>query len=150
MTDEEEEAYTNLDLETAEAMVIAAGHPKLAPALMAHAQGVRNLVQGEWGKSFVTSLEDISARQTETIVAAVGGQIAALQREVSAIRGQFQDVSKRMDASEEDRRSIHREIAAFRQEFQQYITGSRRDEFSRRIAELEQRIQHLEARGDGD
>lgn len=123
-----EEEYTNLDLETAEALVISAGHPKLAPALHAHAQGVRNLVQGEWGKSFVKSLEDMSERQTNAIVAAVKGELGALQREVSAIREQFQGVNDRLTASEKDRKTIHKEIAALRESFEEYKRGSKRGE----------------------
>lgn len=142
-----EEEYTNLDLETAEGLVIAAGHPRLAPALHAHAQGVRNLVQGEWGKSFVKSLEDISDRQTNTIVAAVKDEIAALRGEVGAIQRQFQGVTQRLDASEADRRAIHEEIAALEKKLDVYIAGSKREELIAIRRELDALKQ---ARGDGD
>ena len=56
----------------AEQLLIAAGKPELAKALYYQAQGIRNLVQGEWGKSFVNSLENIL--QTYVITALAGVQ----------------------------------------------------------------------------
>lgn len=68
MTDE---PYTNLDLDTAEEMLIVAGKPELAKALRYQAQGVRNLVQGEWGTSFVNALENIMDTRVISVLTSV-------------------------------------------------------------------------------
>jgi DNA repair ATPase RecN len=57
--------YTNLDLDTAEELLIAAGKPELAQALRYQAQGVRNLVQGAWGQSFMTALDTVLERRLQ-------------------------------------------------------------------------------------
>lgn len=91
MSDEEE--YTNLDLETAEQLMFAAGKPELSKALHHHAHGVRNLVQGEWGKSFVNSLEDLLIKHIDPL--------AASQKEtqdgVAALSGLFQSLAESVD-----------------------------------------------------
>ena len=70
-----QEEYTNLDLDTAEELLITAGKPELAKALRYQAQGVRNLVQGEWGLAFVGALESISKANTERILAEVATRL---------------------------------------------------------------------------
>lgn len=93
----------NLDLETAEALLIAAGKPELAQALRFQAQGVRNLVQGEWGKAFVGSFEGLLVRH---ITPLVEGQAELLsgQKEthssVTALSEHFQALSEIVDQLE--------------------------------------------------
>lgn len=71
----EEEPYTNLDLDTAEELLIAAGKKELAVALRYQAQGVRNLVQGTWGQSFVNSLETIMDTRVVSVLASVQSRL---------------------------------------------------------------------------
>jgi DNA repair ATPase RecN len=70
-SENQDDAYTNLDLDTAEEMVIAAGKPELAKALRYQAQGVRNLVQGEWGGAFVKTLENIMDTRVISVLTSV-------------------------------------------------------------------------------
>jgi PAS domain S-box-containing protein len=102
MSDEEE--YTNLDLETAEQILFTAGKPELAKALHHHAHGVRNLVQGEWGKSFVGALENIMDTRVLSVLTNVQlrldeqiglvQQILTTAREAKAIAQEALSVSK--------------------------------------------------------
>jgi Spy/CpxP family protein refolding chaperone len=150
MSDEEE--YTNLDLETAEQLMFAAGKPELSKALHHHAHGVRNLVQGEWGKSFVNSLEDLLIKHIDPL--------AASQKEtqdgVAALSGLFQSLAESVDGlqvglreSQEDRQAIHEELAAVKADvaelqaqFTAYAAGTKRDELDALKAQL------AEMRGD--
>ena len=89
-------------------------------------------------QAFMTRVDTYdAARQTEAKETLSG---------IAALSMQFRTLNRRMDASEADRQSIHAEIAAFRDEFQQYIAGSKRAEFAQKIADLEQRLAALEAR----
>lgn len=81
-----DEAYTNLDLDTAEELLIAAGRPELAKALRYQAQGVRNLVQGEWGQSFVNTLDSMLALHLQPIAK----EMAALRSEVATRLGKLE------------------------------------------------------------
>jgi len=78
--------YTNLDLETAEELLRAAGKPELAEALGYHANGVRNLVQGEWGKSFVNSLEGLLVRHIQPLVVGQGQLLAAQEESARGLK----------------------------------------------------------------
>lgn len=78
-TDSQDEAYRNLDLDTAEQLLIAAGKPELATALYHQAQGVRNLVQGEWGKSFVNSLEGLLTKHIQPLETGQAGILAVVE-----------------------------------------------------------------------
>jgi DNA repair ATPase RecN len=51
--------YTNLDLDTADELLVQAGHPSIAKALRYQTQGNRNLIQGEWGTKVVNAFENI-------------------------------------------------------------------------------------------
>lgn len=88
MTDDE--PYTNLDLDTAEEMLIGAGRPELAKALRYQAQGVRNLVQGEWGRSFVGALENIMDTRVISVLTSVqqrlDEQIGLVQQLITMVR----------------------------------------------------------------
>ena len=129
---QDEEAYINLDLETAEQLVFAAGKPELAKALHYHAHGVRNLVQGEWGKSFVASLESIMERHLNPLSTQIGGlrgdttalqaefrsglqgvqqTVSALSEAVDSIQEEVSDLSRRMKQSENDRKNIRERLA---------------------------------------
>lgn len=138
MTDDEDDDYRNMDLDTAEALVIAAGRPELAPALHAHAHGVRNLVQGEWGRSFVNSLESlltkhidplvIAQKETHSGIAALGAQFQSLAETVDSLQAGLRE-------SQDDRQAIHAELAAVKQDvatlqeqFTAYAAGSKRDD----------------------
>lgn len=106
--------YTNADLDAAEDRLVGLGRDGEAAALRHYTQGIRNLVQGEWGQSFLGALESISARQAQTIVGALQGDLLALRGEVGALGEQFHSevktLSERMDASEADRRQINERL----------------------------------------
>lgn len=78
------EPYTNLDLDTAEALLRAAGKAELAEALNYHANGVRNLVQGVWGSSFVNSLEMLLVKHIQPLS---NGQDTLLAAQEETARG---------------------------------------------------------------
>ncbi len=120
----EEQPYTNLDLDTAEELLIQAGKPELAVALRYQAQGVRNLVQGTWGQSFVNTLENVMDTRVVSVLASVQArldeqiglveQLIAMARDANATAHEALNVAKggtarlgkletRMDASEADR-----------------------------------------------
>jgi hypothetical protein len=122
-----DEEYTNLDLDTAEELLIAAGKRELAVALRYQAQGVRNLVQGEWGRSFVGALENIMDTRVVNVLASVqqqldqqialAQQILTTAKDAQKTARQALSVSKagaarlgkledRMDASEADRADL--------------------------------------------
>lgn len=167
MSDDE---YTNLDLDTAEALLIAAGRPELAQALRYQAQGVRNLVQGEWGQSFASALESILARhigELKTEIGGLRGDTNALQAEfhaglqgiqstvselaetVDGLQARVQEIDKR-DAkqyketqrqfreSEARQRQMMKDLVAQREEFKQYVAGSRRAEVDALKAQVEE------------
>ena len=104
------ETYSNLDLETAERMVIAAGKPELAPALRAHADGVRNLVQGEWGKSFVGSLENLLVKYIDPLGKDMGGLRADVQHWAAESAARLGKLEARMGASEADRAELRQRL----------------------------------------
>lgn len=79
-----DEPYTNLDLDTAEALLRAAGKAELAEALNYHANGVRNLVQGVWGSSFVNSLEMLLVKHIQPLS---NGQDTLLAAQEETARG---------------------------------------------------------------
>ena len=118
----ENDPYTNLDLDTAEQMLIAAGKPELAMALRHQAQGVRNLVQGEWGMSFVTALESVVAKH----VGPLAEQVNGLRRDVQ------------QSAAESVRRLGKLEADAKELRDGQLAASSRLDVHDQRLAEIEQ------------
>jgi len=85
-----DEPYTNLDLDTADELLIAAGRPELAKALRYQTQGVRNLVQGEWGQSFVNTLENLMDTRVVSVLTSVqlrlDEQIGIVQQLVTMVR----------------------------------------------------------------
>jgi len=80
------EPYTNLDLETAENLLIAAGKPELAKALGYHKDGVRNMIQGEWGNSFINSLNTL----LKTHIGPLAEDVAGLRTEVATRLGKIE------------------------------------------------------------
>lgn len=141
MSDDE---YTNLDLETAEGLLYAAGKPELAKALHHHAHGVRNLVQGEWGRSFVNSLDDILGKHVTVLSEQIGGLKTGqtdLQAEfhtgLSTLLETVDGLQASMIESVEDRKAIRNELAMVKEQITTYIAGSRRDEVVKRLNALE-------------
>lgn len=117
-----DEPYTNLDLQTAEDLLRAAGKPELAEALSHHAYGVRNLVQGEWGRSFVASLESILGRHIQPLIDAqkeTHSGIAALSVQFHAIASDVAQLKERMRESQQDRAAIHQELDVIRAQLTQ-------------------------------
>jgi hypothetical protein len=128
MTDSQE-PYTNMDLDTAEELLIQAGKPELAVALRYQAQGVRNLVQGEWGKSFIKSLDDLLAVHIRPIPSAIVDlrtEVATRLKKLEAGQrlynkklkaqderheGQIKDIIGRLDHKRTELDQIQRELA---------------------------------------
>jgi hypothetical protein len=76
--------YTNLDLDTAESLLIAAGSPEQAKAMRHYTEGWRNYIQGEFGQSFVDAFERVMIQQITPLAREIGGlrgDTAALQAE---------------------------------------------------------------------
>ncbi len=157
--------YTNLDLDTADELLVAAGRPELAKALRHQTQGVRNLVQGVWGQSFVATLDNIMDTRVVSVLASVQArldeQIALVQqmiimtREANATAHEALTVAKvgaahikkvqaDMKESQADRRKIHQEVAAVKDDLA--VIQARLD----RQDEIERRLAALEAHDDGD
>jgi len=139
MTDEE---YTNMDLDTAEELLIHAGRPELAQALRFQAQGVRNLVQGEWGASFVNSLDGLLEKHVNVILEEIGGLREGqrhLQAGFQTLTETVDELQIAMDESQKDRKMIHQEIAAVKEQLSTYMAGSKRGE----IAVLQEQIREL-------
>lgn len=157
------------ELTQAENAIIAAGADPvaLAQAQRRHADAVRNMMQGVLVPSFVQLVERVLGEKIDPVGVKVDGlradvqqlavetatRLGKLEKGLQALNkrhgAQIQGIAQRMDTSELDRGAIHTEIAAFRDEFQQYIAGSKRSEFAQKIDDLEQHIRALEARGDG-
>ncbi len=126
-----DEKKKSLDLDTAQRLYIKAGQPEQAEAAGFLIDAVRNTVQGEWGKSFVNSLEGIlvkhitplveGQKETHSGIAALSGQFQTLAETVN-------DLQTAMSESQEDRRIIHEEIGALQGQLTTYIAGSKRDE----------------------
>jgi hypothetical protein len=66
-----DEPYTNMDLETADQILISAGHGEIARALKYQTHGNRNLIQGEWGMKVVSAFEQILQVQVVKALASV-------------------------------------------------------------------------------
>lgn len=152
-----DEPYINLDLDTAEKLLFAAGKPELAKALHFHANGVRNLVQGEWGQSFVNSLEGLLSRHIEPLVegqkethsgiAALSGQFRALAEDVTRLdkrdAAQYAETQRLFRESQARQEQLAKELGAIRKSFEEYRAGSRRDEVDQLLAfksDIEARI----------
>lgn len=63
--------YTNMDLDTADELLVNAGHPAIAKALRFQTQGNRNLIQGEWGSRVVGAFEHILNTRVVDVLASV-------------------------------------------------------------------------------
>lgn len=80
MTENNDE-YTNLDLDTAEEMLIAAGNTELAQALRFQTQGVRNMMQTALVPSFQKAVEDILAKGMQQLRDDIG-EVAKQQAKI--------------------------------------------------------------------
>src|SRR3954464_11316891 len=86
---------TSLDLMTAQRLYIAAGQPEQAEAAGFVIDAVRNTVQGEWGTSFVGSLEGLlkkyivplteAQKETHDAVGALGGRFQLIEQRVEGL-----------------------------------------------------------------
>jgi len=119
-----DEPYSNLDLDTAEELLIHAGKPELAKALRYQTQGIRNLVQGEWGSSFVNALENVMDTRVVSVLTSVqqrlDTQIGLVERVLVATKENARGLKKltqrahaletRMDSSEADRLDLRQRL----------------------------------------
>ena len=127
--------------------MISAGRPELANALRYQAQGVRNLVQGEWGLSFVNTLEKVMDTRVVSVLTSVQArldeqislvaQLLAVHKETA--RG-LKKLQAQMKESQGDRRKIHQEVANVKSEVAAIQARlDRQDEIERRLVALEAR-----------
>ena len=100
----------SLDLATAQRIYIAAGNPEQAEAAGLVIDAVRNTVQGEWGKSFVASLENLLAKHIEPLGVDMSGLRTDVQHWASESATRLGKLETRMDASEDDRAQLRQEI----------------------------------------
>lgn len=124
--------YTNLDLDTADELLVQAGHPAIAKALRHQTQGNRNLIQGEWGMKVVSAFENILQAKVVDVLASVQvrldqqielvGQVLTEVREAKKTakealavakeaRQETKKVQGQLKESQADRQGIHAEIA---------------------------------------
>lgn len=141
-----DEAYTNLDLDTAEEMVIAAGKPELAKALRFQAQGVRNLVQGEWGGAFVKTLENIMDTRVISVLTTVQQQ---LDQQIDLAQ-QILGMVKTADKTAKEALTVAKAGAARLGKFQQDLDGlhAGQKRISGEVKELRDKIEAGEQRLD--
>lgn len=143
-----EGAYTNLDLDTAEQLLIAAGQPGQAAAMRQMTQGWRNMWQGEFGQSFVDAFDRVVAKHIEPLVEGqkeTHSGIAALSAQFRELAEDVTQLKRDMRGSQEDRKAIRTKLAALEKKLDAYIAGSKRAE----VEDLRREIDALKrARGD--
>jgi DNA repair ATPase RecN len=115
--------YTNADLDAAEFAFIAAGLPEHARALRQYTEGIRNLVQGEWGQSFVGSL----ARILTTHLDPINGQMVRLIELAEANQTRLNKIETRLDRKR-----------------------ARLDAHEKRLREVEARLSKIERKSSSD
>lgn len=101
--------YTNLDLITAEELLRAAGNPGMADALNHHANGVRNMIQGIWGTSFIKSLEGLLVKHIDPLTVGQGTLLAAQEetaRGLKKLSSEFATVISRIERLEAQQAQI--------------------------------------------
>jgi len=120
-----EKPYTNLDLDTAESLLIAAGSPEQAKAMRHHTQGIRNFIQGEFGQSFVDAFERVMEKHITPLSEEIHGlrtdvqqsaaesaaRLGKLEEGQERLAGEVADLAGRMSASEADRKDMHHRLA---------------------------------------
>jgi hypothetical protein len=92
MTDK---SYTNLDLDTAESMLVGSGNPEQAKAMRYYTQGMRNFIQGEFGQSFVDAFERVMVRHIGPLTTEIGG----LRGDTAALQAEFRDGLRRVQTT---------------------------------------------------
>lgn len=131
----------SLDLETAQQLYIAAGQPEQARAAGFVIDAVRNTVQGEWGQSFVGSLEKLLITHIAPLVVSQ----KETQDGVAALSAQFQEdvkaLTARLDRKRGEIDEIKRDQAALAHE--QSVLAREQVDLAARLARLEA------AHGDG-
>lgn len=105
---EEEKPYKNLDLDTAQQIYIAAGHPEQARAASFVVEAVRNTVQGEWGKSFITSYEKTLAKHIAPLEQS-GQTTERILGQVVQLLDEQRDVVKQILTSQRNSEKIARQ-----------------------------------------
>lgn len=141
---EKKEPYTNLDLETAEQLLIAAGQPELAQGMWHYTQGWRNYVQGEFGQSFVDAFDRVVGNHIGPLTALIGGLVTSqkeTQDGVSALGGRFQAIEDRVQGLAA--RLDHKRVEIDQIKEQQATLAGEQAALAARLARLEQ------ARDDG-
>lgn len=112
----------SLDLATAQRLYIAAGQPEQAEAAGFVIDAVRNTVQGEWGQSFVTSLEGllqkhiaplvIAQKETQDAVRTLGGRFHALEARVEGLATRLDHKRVEIDQIKEQQVVLAARLAA--------------------------------------
>ncbi len=160
-----EDEYTNLDLDTADELLVAAGHPSIAKALRLQTQANRNLVQGEWGKSFANSLDVILGKHVKVLSDEIGGlrgdtnalqaefhaglstihsTVSTLVETVDGLQAAADHLQTQMHESQEDRRAIHTEVAEVRTDVEAMKTEIAAD-IQTRLGRLELSLARFES-----
>jgi len=111
-------ADKSLDLVTAQQLYIAAGQPEQAAAAGFVIDAVRNTVQGEWGKSFVVSLENLLIKHidplrldVQQLAAEAGRRLGKLEDGQARHAEQIADALARLDHKRTEIDEMKRELA---------------------------------------
>lgn len=154
MSDTEHTTQGGVDweLRTAEAAMVAApgGGSALAQAMQRHADGVRNMMQSELVPSFEHAIDKIMAKHVGKLSDEIGGLkdgqddlqaefragLSRIQQTVSALVETVDTLQGQMNESQNDRSSIHAEIAAVKVDVA--TVDSKVEELRREIDALKQ------------
>ncbi len=102
--------YTNLDLQTAEDLYVAAGHPEQAEAARYLTQGWRNMWQSEYGQTFLDAFERVMAKHIEPLAADMSGLRMDVQQWAAESATRLGKLESRMADSEADRADLRQEL----------------------------------------
>ena len=150
--------YTNLDLDTADELLVASGHPEIAKALRFQTQGNRNLIQGEWGKSFVNALENIMDTRVVNVLTSVqqrlDEQIGLVERLIAMVQGANATAQEALTVSKENGRGLGKTNAQQSVHTKQIKAIVARiqalEDNNKRFDALEAEIRRLARRDDGE
>lgn len=152
----DDKQYTNADLESAENALIAAGAREQAKALRQYTEGIRNFVQGEFGQSFVDAFDRVVGKHVDPLAEQIGGLrddnqvlqaefhtgLSGIQDTVSALIETVDGLEVGQREGQEDRKAIHDELAALKEQIAAYMAGSKRDV----VAGHDKRLTRLETK----
>ena len=114
--------YTNLDLDTAEQLLLDAGRPDEAAALRRYSHGIRNMMQAAVVPGFVRTLEIVVSKQIGALTASIAERDAKeFERRVEwreRTDKRFDNFGNELDAGFAEVRGLRGDFTALQAEFQ--------------------------------